>query len=203
MVSRMTSGCLGDERGATILLTGPPGAGKTRTALLWSLQRRRPTFALDWDPIASAIEVSDDLRGHAALDVDSRYQLAAKVAAAHAATITGSGVDCVIVGARAPRGTALPAGWEHTWDDLDQLEPYTVVLLPRMEVALERNRADRSRRGAFAVSDDHVRGGYAFGWEQWESQPRAFVVDTSDMTLQQVVAELEQLHIPSGATIDE
>lgn len=62
--------------GQTIFLTGPPMSGKTTTALLWSLQRPRPTVVLDWDQIRGILLTGDQLRKRPITDVT--YTFAAR-----------------------------------------------------------------------------------------------------------------------------
>jgi hypothetical protein len=174
--------------GETILMTGPPGAGKTTTAMVWAVQRPRPTFFVDWDAVRSVVVVGDQLEGRPARDLDAQYRLAARVAAAQADWITRSGVDCVIAGARFP---SPPPEFADVWTDLDALDPIVVVLLPRLGVCLERNATDAARLGDFAVDQSHVTGSFEQGWDSWADHPRAVVLDTSDKTPQEVVDAVE------------
>lgn len=153
----MASG--GTVRGRTILLTGPPGAGKTRTALMWSATRSTGAFAIDWDAAASTVALADELRGMPAMELAERYNFAARLVSAQADAITRSGVDCIVVGARAP---FPPAEFAHVWDPLDALDPLTIVLLPSPDVCAARNAADPTRIGDFAVAEDLVRGSFEF-----------------------------------------
>jgi hypothetical protein len=180
------------ERGATIFLTGPPGSGKTTTALLWSVQRERPTFAIDIDAMCSVLDVAGDLQGHPPLDAEQRYLLAGRVIAVQAERITATGIDCVVAAPRVPTRPEHPESWRHQWNDLDRLLPITVVLLPDVSVCLERNVADAARRGPFAVDAATVRLSYTLGWERWRADPRAAVIDTSTMTPADVVAAVEE-----------
>jgi broad-specificity NMP kinase len=177
-----------NERGEVIFLTGPPLAGKTTTAMAWARQRSRVTAPLDWDELHNLLFRGDRLR--ASTDVDDRYRFAARTAAATAAHITGSGLDCVITGARVPYRPTDPPGWLGHWDDLDQLDPINIVLLPNLQTRLERRRNDPGRRAA--MSEEFVRHTHGFGWERWHGHPRAAVLDTSDMDPDEVLAAVEQ-----------
>ena len=175
--------------GRTILLTGPPGAGKTRTSLLWSATRPN-VFALDWDLVRADVVAVDALRDAPQLPIDEQYALAARMIAAHAAQITASGVDCVVVGARPPHPPPAFAG---TGAALDELDPVTIVLLPSVDVCAARNAGDVSRTGDFAVAEARVHESYgSWGWERWAELPRAAVLDTSAMTLAEVVDACER-----------
>jgi hypothetical protein len=119
---------------------------------------------------------------------------AAKTAVATAAHVTALGLDCVITGARAPWVPTDPPEWLGHWDDLDQLDPITIVLLPSLETRLERRRRDPGRLpgGAAPMGEDSVRKSHGFGWERWRGHPRAAVLDTSDMSPAEVVDAVEQ-----------
>jgi hypothetical protein len=180
------------QRGETIFLTGPPLAGKTSTGVTWVEQRPRVTAFLDWDELHNVLFRGDRLR--AASDVHERYMFAAKTAVATAAHVTALGLDCVITGARAPWVPTDPPEWLGHWDDLDQLDPITIVLLPSLETRLERRRRDPGRLpgGAAPMGEDSVRKSHGFGWERWRGHPRAAVLDTSDMSPAEVVDAVEQ-----------
>lgn len=182
----------GSDRGQTIFLTGPSASGKTTTAELWAMQRERATFAADWDDIQTTVMDSDRLRGLPLADAASRYRFAARVAAAQAARINAAGIDCVVSGARVPESPTDPPEWRHMWDDLDLLDPITVVLLPNVEARMARAGRDRRRRGPYALTEEQIRESGGWAWESWRTHPRAVVLDTSDMDQQQVISELER-----------
>jgi hypothetical protein len=156
------------------------------------MQRSRATFASDWDDIQATLTDGDLVRGHPLPDQASRYRFAARVAVAQADRITAAGIDCVVSGARVPDGPADPPEWRHMWDDLDRLNPITIVLLPSVEARLTRVRTDPRRRGPYAISEEHIRESGRWAWNAWRGRPRAAVLDTSDMDQQQVIAEVEQ-----------
>src|SRR5882757_1185569 len=181
-----------NERGQTIFLTGPVVSGKTTTAQLWAMQRARATFAADWDDIQTTVLDSDLVRGHPLPDVVSRYRFAARVAAAQADRITATGIDCIVSGARVPETPTDPPEWRNMWDDLDRLDPITIVLLPSVEARLTRVRNDPHRRGPYAITEEQIRESGRWAWNAWREHPRAAVLDTSDMDQQQVIAEVER-----------
>lgn len=178
-------------RGRTIFLTGPPLAGKTSTAMAWAAQRPHLTSALDWDQIQTTLFGPRLQEG--AGNISDQYRFAAKVAAATADQITATGVDCVIAGARVPASPADPPEWIGVWDDLDQLDPITIVLLPSLETRLERRRSDPNRLtgGRHPYSEEEVRESHSWAWQSWREQPRATVLDTSDMTRSEVADAIE------------
>lgn len=175
--------------GVTVLVTGPPGAGKTTTALLWSTLRERSTFAFDIDLACSTLELGDSVRGQPAMDLDDRYALAARVIAAQVARSTASGVDCFVSAPRLPPRATQPESWRHVWVDLDDLGPFTIVLLPSPDDGVKRSLADVARRAW--VREDGVRDTYRGGWELWRDERNAAVIDTSTMTPVEVVNAAE------------
>lgn len=179
------------ERGQTIFLTGPTLSGKTTTAQQWAMQRARATFSADWDEIRATVRDADQLRGSLVPDDIAQYRFAARVAAAMAARITAAGIDCVIAGTRVPEGHGDPPEWRHMWDDVDLLDPIILVLLPSVEARLARARADPRRRGPYLIPEEHIRDSAGWAWDAWRAHPRAAVLDTSTMSQEQVIAELE------------
>lgn len=177
------------QRGQVIFLTGPPLAGKTTTAMKWAAERPQVTAPLDWDELHGVLFRGDRLR--AATDVDARYRFAAKMTAATADYVTSLGLDCVITGARVPWRPDDPSEWLGHWDDLDQLDPITIVLLPSLETRLERRRKDPGRMAAAVYDEEWVRQSHQFGWERWLDHPRAAVLDTTDLSVDEVLEAVE------------
>lgn len=175
------------QRGQAIFLTGPPLAGKTSTAMAWAARRPQITAPLDWDELHNLLFRGDRLR--AAIDVSDRYRFAARIAAATAARVLESGHDCVITGARVPARPSDPPEWRGHWDDLDRLDPITIVLLPSLDARLERRRRDPGRVASY--SEDQVRESHRYGWERWYDAPRARVLDTSDQSPEEVLDSVE------------
>lgn len=175
-------------RGQVIFLTGPTLAGKTTTAMAWAAQRSRITAPMDWDQLRGTLFHGSRLQ--AADEISTQYRFAARVATMTAAHIIDSGFDCLIAGPRVPAGPTDPPSWVGVWDELDQLEPITIALLPSVDTRLERLRLDTGR--VQPPSEDHVRESHRWAWESWREQPRAAVLDTSEMTLDQVLVAVEQ-----------
>jgi len=87
----------------------------------------------------------------------------------------------------------------NTWDDLDQLDPITLVLLPSLEVRLARSRIDPGRQRPNVMSEALIRDTHRYAWSSWSEHSRAAVLDTSDMSPQEVARDLERaVSKPSG-----
>jgi len=185
---------MSQRRGRAIFLTGPPGSGKTTTGTQWALTRSRPTWWLEWDSIANSLAAAEEL-GYGCIprEVVARYHLAAEVMAVQAGHIIEAGVDCLLIGAWAPE-PHVP-GWE-TWDSVAVLDPTVAVLLPDVEVAVQRNEG-RTRQGKSGVPEEWVRRSYSQGWDMWSSRPNGVVIDNSRLTLAEAVQALEDAVGPS------
>ncbi|HEY9290235.1 MAG TPA: hypothetical protein VIP98_03040 [Microlunatus sp.] len=172
--------------GETIFLTGPPLAGKTTTTMLWAERRSRLTSPLDWDQLQKTLfgaRLQDDPG-----QISNQYRFAARVAAATAGQIVATGADCVIAGARVPARPTDPPEWEGVWDDLDRLDPITIVLLPSLETRLARWRLTGGRH---PYSEAQVHESHGWAWRAWSDQPGATIVDTSAMRPNEVVDAVE------------
>lgn len=174
--------------GVVIFLTGPPASGKTSTGFLWSIQRERPTWPLEWDATAGALDAAQSLGLDCVPDdVNERYQLAANIMAKQAQTITAGGNDCIVIGA-----WALDWPGPNPWQSMSALKPIVCVLLPDVETSVAHNAQDSHRQGVFAVPEEHVRGSHSLDWKRWAHEPRACVIDNTNLTMQQTVDALER-----------
>jgi hypothetical protein len=158
--------------------------------MLWATTRERPTYFYDWDAVRSAIVLGDSLREHGEPDIEMQYQLAANVMAASAHATIQAGNDCVAAGAWA-HPSAIPGRYARTWDRMRTLGPLIMVLLPRLEVCVARNAADRARRGDFAVPSAAVEFWHPL-YARWATDPNAVVIDSSELSREETVAELER-----------
>ena len=176
--------------GRLIFLTGPTGAGKTTTAMLWVATRDATTWFYDWDAVRSAIVLGDSLRGVAEMDIDTQYQLAANVIAASARATIEAGIDCVVAGAWA-HPSAIDSRYARTWDQMGALGPLIVVLLPTLEVCVGRDAGARARGGDLATSREAVEFWHPL-FAAWATEPNAMIIDTSELSRADAVAELER-----------
>ena len=175
-------------KGAVIFLTGPPASGKTSTSFLWSLQRSRPTWPLEWDATASVLRAGNELGLECLPDgMNERYQLAADVITNQAEAIIEAGNDCIVVGA-----WALDWPGPNPWAAMEPLDPIVCVLLPDVETSVLRNSTDPHRQGRYTVPEAHVRGSHSQNWKLWERRPRTVVIDNSALSMQETVDALEQ-----------
>ncbi|MXG27778.1 Pro-rich N-terminal domain-containing protein [Streptomyces sp. YIM 132580] len=149
--------------GATlaVLLIGPAGAGKTTVARLWAARRRVPTAHVSLDDVREWVcsGFADPQAGwndHS----EAQYRLARRTCGFAARNFLANGISCILDDAVFPdRPVVGLGGWKrHVGPGL-----LPVVLLPGLEIVLERNAA---RSGNRRLSDEEVARihGRMAGW---------------------------------------
>jgi chloramphenicol 3-O-phosphotransferase len=176
--------------GRVVLFTGPTGAGKTSCASTWAAVRDRHTAWFDHDEARFILRSGYVSRSAAAADeslrpeADRQWLLAAAVCESMAQTYIADGVDFSLSAFRPP------GEWKGCWSRLDALDPLIVVLLPPMDVALER---DDTRTGRAHTGRASIERAYSYNWDRWRNDPRAHVLDNSTMSVEDVAGQVEQL----------
>jgi hypothetical protein len=61
-----------------------------------------------------------------------------------------------------------------------------------VEARLARARNDPHRRGPYALTEEQIRESSRWAWDSWRDNPRAAVLDTSELDQQQVIAKIER-----------
>ncbi|GAV40333.1 Pro-rich N-terminal domain-containing protein [Streptomyces acidiscabies] len=144
-----------------VLLIGPAGAGKTSVAKYWAEHRRTPTAHISLDDVREWVRsgFADPQRGwndHS----EAQYRLARRTCGFAARNFLANGISCILDDAIFPDRPAVGlGGWKrHVGPGL-----LPVVLLPGLEVVLERN-AERS--GNRRLTDEEVARihGRMAGW---------------------------------------
>ncbi|MGF1343563.1 Pro-rich N-terminal domain-containing protein [Streptomyces flavovirens] len=144
-----------------VLLIGPAGAGKTTVAKLWAGRRRVPTAHVSLDDVREWVcsGFADPQAGwndHS----EAQYRLARRTCGFAARNFLANGISCILDDAVFPdRPVVGLGGWKrHVGPGL-----LPVVLLPGLEVVLERNAA---RSGNRRLSDEEVARihGRMAGW---------------------------------------
>jgi chloramphenicol 3-O-phosphotransferase len=177
------------NRGRIVLFTGPAAAGKSTVAEAWASSRSVQTACFDHDHARFLVQAGYVSRSAAHADpslrdqADLQWLLAAAVCEAMAETFTAWGFDFALSAFRPP------GSWKECWQRLDAMNPIIVVLLPSLEKLLSR---DAERTGRNRVGEESVRRGFAYDWEGWHSDARAYVIDNSEMSVEQVVALVEE-----------
>jgi chloramphenicol 3-O-phosphotransferase len=176
------------DRGQVVFFTGPAAAGKSTIAAAWADSRTAPTAFFDHDQARFLVRAGYISRSAAHADpslrdqADRQWLLAAAVCESMAATYIAWGMDFALSAFRPP------GSWKGCWEPLDAMNPIFVVLLPSLEVLLER---DTGRSGRSHVGEASVRRGFTYDWEAWRSDSRAYVIDNSELSVDQVVALVE------------
>ncbi|WP_435858661.1 AAA family ATPase [Streptomyces varsoviensis] len=144
-----------------VLLIGPAGAGKTTVARHWADTRRVPTAHISLDDVREWVRsgFADPQSGwndHS----EAQYRLARRTCGFAARNFLANGISCILDDAVFPdRPVVGLGGWKrHVGPGL-----LPVVLLPGLEVVLERNAA---RSGNRRLGDEEVARihGRMAGW---------------------------------------
>ncbi|MFD6418734.1 AAA family ATPase [Streptomyces sp. NPDC060194] len=152
------------DTGATtlaVLLIGPAGAGKTSVARHWASQRRVATAHISLDDVREWVcsGFADPQTGWNDQS-ETQYRLARRTCGFSARNFLANGISCIIDDAVFPdRPVVGLGGWKrHVGPGL-----LPVVLLPGLEVVLERNAR---RTGNRRLSDEEVAAihGRMAGW---------------------------------------
>ncbi|MFI5621230.1 AAA family ATPase [Streptomyces sp. NPDC051567] len=149
--------------GATlaVLLIGPAGAGKTTVARHWAATRPVPTAHVSLDDVREWVrsgfaDPQAGWNGHS----EAQYRLARRTCGFAARNFLANGISCILDDAVFPdRPVVGLGGWKrHVGPAL-----LPVVLLPGLEVVLERNAA---RSGNRRLPDEEVARihGRMAGW---------------------------------------
>ncbi|MEU8552126.1 AAA family ATPase [Streptomyces roseoverticillatus] len=148
-----------------VILIGPAGAGKTTVARHWADTRRVPTAHISLDDVREWVRsgFADPQSGwndHS----EAQYRLARRTCGFAARNFLANGISCILDDAVFPDRPAVGlGGWKrHVGPGL-----LPVVLLPGLEVVLERNaeRSGNRRLGDEEVARIHGRmaGWYGSG----------------------------------------
>ncbi|MCM2392809.1 AAA family ATPase [Streptomyces albipurpureus] len=144
-----------------VLLIGPAGAGKTTVARHWATRRRVPTAHISLDDVREWVcsgfaDPQSGWNDHS----EAQYRLARRTCGFAARNFLANGISCILDDAVFPdRPVVGLGGWKrHVGPGL-----LPVVLLPGLEIVLERN-AERS--GNRRLSDEEVATihGRMAGW---------------------------------------
>lgn len=171
-----------------LLIGGPPGAGKTSVAHAFASSRVEPTAVLSLDPIRRQVRSGfwDPQTMGWGDEARRQFDLAQDLCVLQAVRYRSEGFGCVIEDAMFPGPKR--ASYDRWRDRLNGVPHRLVILLPRLEACLARNRA---RQGSKRLPDGLVT---RFHQESllWESRADGIVIDTSDLTITATVERLER-----------
>lgn len=176
--------------GQIVLFTGPAAAGKSTIAEAWASGRAWPTAWFDHDDarflLRSGYIARSAAHADAALmpEAERQWLLAAAVCESMAETYRGWGYDMAISAFRPP------GQWQGCWKHLDRMQPLIIVLLPSLECLIAR---DKLRTGRRHVGEESVRRGYRYDWQSWHDHPRAVVLDTSALSIDETIHNIERV----------
>ncbi|WP_189859082.1 Pro-rich N-terminal domain-containing protein [Streptomyces poonensis] len=144
-----------------VLLIGPAGAGKTSVAKFWADHRRVPTAHISLDDVREWVRsgFADPQSGWND-NSEAQYRLARRTCGFAARNFLANGISCILDDAVFPdRPVVGLGGWKrHVGPGL-----LPVVLLPGLEIVLERNA---ERTGNRRLTDEEVARihGRMAGW---------------------------------------
>lgn len=144
-----------------VLLIGPAGAGKTSVAKYWAEHRRVPTAHISLDDVREWVRsgFADPQSGWND-NSEAQYRLARRTCGFSARNFLANGISCILDDAVFPdRPVVGLGGWKrHVGPGL-----LPVVLLPGLEIVLERNA---KRSGNRRLTDEEVARihGRMAGW---------------------------------------
>ncbi|MDP6667435.1 MAG: AAA family ATPase [Dehalococcoidia bacterium] len=171
-----------------LLITGPAGAGKSTVADDWAKTRDGRCAHLSLDAFRLLVKSGyHDPRPGWNDEAQRQLDIARSNVAAVVIGFVESGIDCVIDDAVFPN-------WEQAGIDrwkraLGDIEIDLVALLPQWPVIRDRNDArddvDRLPRDMLRKIYDDMAG--------WREQTRVPVIDSSDLSVPETVAEIERL----------
>ncbi|MZD03826.1 AAA family ATPase [Streptomyces sp. SID5785] len=152
-----------DPAGTTlaVLLIGPAGAGKTSVAKYWAERRQVPTAHISLDDVREWVRsgFADPQTGWND-NSEAQYRLARRTCGFAARNFLANGISCILDDAVFPdRPVVGLGGWKrHVGPGL-----LPVVLLPGLEIVLERNA---QRSGNRRLTDEEVASihGRMAGW---------------------------------------
>ncbi|MGH3310489.1 MAG: AAA family ATPase, partial [Streptomyces sp.] len=144
-----------------VLLIGPAGAGKTTVARHWAERRAVPTSHISLDDVREWVHsgFADPRTGwndHS----EAQYRLARRTCGFAARNFLANGISCILDDAVFPdRPVVGLGGWKrHVGPGM-----IPVVLLPGLEIVLERNAARSGNRRLTDEEVAHIHGRMA-GW---------------------------------------
>ena len=172
-----------------LLLTGPAGSGKSTAARGWAERSARPRARIDPDELRVLIHAgrADPERGWDS-ETQRQWDLAMDLWRAMAAIYRSYAVDYVV-------DLYAPPVNDPRWQQqLGELGLRQVVLLPGLEICLERNRR-RGRRPFLADAD--LRRNYADFAECVRNAEPTHVIDNGGLGIEETVDAIEDALRPS------
>ncbi|MGI8868294.1 MAG: AAA family ATPase [Mycobacteriales bacterium] len=168
-----------------VLLTGPSGAGKSQTSAAWAERGATARAVIDADRIRLNIRAGIAYPEDGWNDQTQRqWDAATEIWQAMVRIYRKHSIDCAV--------DVYAPPWPDSEVDvfLHQLQAIRVILLPTLQTCLERNRA---RGNLPLLSDELVTDNYREFVEGIRPEHRPFVIDNSDLTLNETVGQVEAI----------
>ncbi len=172
---------LGGDLGRIVFVSGPSGSGKSTTARHVAAHMSGLCALLDFDQVRLLVKAgyAEPAYGWNE-DTERQWAIAKSVVGAMASTYCQQGVNVVIEAFATPHDYSF-------WRELVAGAPFSAfVLLPPVEVALERN-AQRSGAAKLKDSDIRQHHDWSMGWYDVED---VTVLDNATITPEEVAADI-------------
>lgn len=166
-----------------VMLTGPAGAGKSQTSAAWAGLGDSPRAVIDADKIRlnvrAGIAYPEDGWND---DTQRQWDAATEIWQAMVQVYRKYSIDCIV--------DVYAPPWPSSKIDvlLHQLQATRVILLPTLRTCLERNRY---RGNVPLLSDEQVADNYRGFVEGIQPEHQPYVIDNSDLTLTETLAQVE------------
>lgn len=166
-----------------VLLSGPAGAGTSTAAQVWAARGDRPRAVIDVDGLRLLIRAGVALPEHGWTNETARqWSIAMDLWQAMARVYRAHRIDCMI-------DLYAPPVNDQQWRDLvAELGLVQVIVMPGLEVCLERNR-QRARNPILA--DEDLRTNYHAFAECVRLTNVDHVIDNSHLSIEQTVDAIE------------
>jgi hypothetical protein len=166
-----------------VLITGAAGTGKTATARAWAASRRGVAAHVSHDDVL--LFTKSGLASPAeqtTAEAERQWRIALEICCAAARLYASNQIRCAI-------DTFLVPAHVDLWRGLAHLRVGLIVLAPSVETAIARNHA-RSAQTGWGVPEWQVRANDA-AMSAWRNDKRSLILDTSAVSLEQVVAAID------------
>lgn len=168
-----------------VVLTGPSGAGKSQTSAAWAERGGTPRAVINADQIRLIIRAGIAYPEDGWNDETQRqWDAATEIWQAMVRVYRKYSIDCIV--------DVYAPPWPDSKVDvfMHEQQAIRVILLPTLQTCLERNRV---RDNSPLLSDELVTNNYREFVEGIRPEHRPFMIDNSDLTLDETLDQIEAI----------